>query len=246
MGHDISYLGIHEGFFDYPEINLFESANDKENLITKVGNTDQNSANLSMTNSDYLVAFSTKSENYCVGLVDMVNSTKISATLGNARTSRYYQIFLNSMAKIVNRFGGHVIKNIGDCLLFYFPESKKSNSKFGFMSSLECLLAMIESHDGICSKLCSEGLPKVDYRISFDYGQVLIMKTNNSSNLDMIGPPVNMCTKINCLSPKNGGIIGGDLFEIVKKFEDYSFKSLGSFSLGFKQSYPVFTVSRTN
>jgi len=247
MKHDISYLRINEeDFFDYPEISAFESFNDKMDLLNKAKVVEGNSKSPEMTNSDYLVAFSSKSENYCVGIVDMIDSTKISASIGNARASRYYQIFLNSMAKIVNRFGGRVIKNIGDCLLFYFPESKNSNNKFGFMSSLECMLAMTEANDYICSKLHSEGLPRIDYRISADYGQILIMKTSNSSNLDMIGPPVNMCTKINRLSPKNRGVIGGDLFEIVKRFDEYSFKSVGSYSLGFKQSYPIFTISRNN
>jgi len=246
MKHDISYLGIsEEGFFDYPEINTFELTNGKKDLPDKVGIQDKNSQDSVMTNSDYLVAFSTKSESYCVGIVDMVGSTKISASIGNARASRYYQIFLNSMAKIVNRFGGRVIKNVGDCLLFYFPESKNHNNKFGFMSSLECIIAMRDANKYICSKLASEQLPRVDYRISIDYGQTLIMRTNDSSNLDMIGPPVNMCAKINKLSPKNEGVIGGDLFEMVKKFKDYSFKLIGDYSLGFKQSYPVYTISRT-
>ena len=93
------------------------------------------------------------------------------------KASKYYQFFLNSMAKIVSRFGGFVIKNVGDCLLYYFPESSKSQRKFGFFSCIECCLSMAESHDTICEKLWQEGLPPVNYRISADYGSVIITKT---------------------------------------------------------------------
>jgi len=169
-------------------------------------------SNPEMASADYLVAFSGKTESYCVGMIDMVNSTKMAATLGNARISEYYQVFLNSMSKILSRFGGFVIKNIGDCLLYYFPESSKANRKFGFMSCLECSLAMIESHASISKALEQNNLPKVDYRISLDYGQVMLMSANNSDSQDMLGPPVNMCTKINHAAETNGAVIGGDVY----------------------------------
>jgi len=69
------------------------------------------------------------------------------------------------------------------------------------------------------------------------------MKTNISKEFDMIGPPVNMCSKINHLAAKNQFVIGGDLFQIIKKFKVYQFKEINDFSLGFKLSYPVYSVS---
>ena len=201
-------------------------------------------SNSNMSPADYMVAFSGNTENYCVGLVDMVNSTKIAATIGNNKIGQYYQIFLNSMSKILNRFGGFVIKNVGDCLVYYFPESSKSNRKFGFMSCIECGLAMTEYHDNICEKLNQRDLPGVDYRISADYGSVVLMKSNNSDSIDMIGPPVNMCSKINHAASTNGTVIGGDLYSMVKGFSDYRFKEIDNFSLGFKHSYPIYEVCR--
>jgi len=194
--------------------------------------------------ADYLVNLSSDTRNYCVGMVDMVNSTKISSTLGNAKISTYYQIFLNSMSKIVSRFGGFVIKNIGDCLVYYFPESSNRNRKFGFMSCLECSLAMVERRDDVCKVLSQNNLPSVDYRVSADYGSVVIMKTNNTDSLDMIGPPVNMCNKINHIATPNGTVIGGDLYTMVKKFDDYRFKEVKGFDLGFKNSYPAYSLGR--
>lgn len=42
----------------------------------------------------------------------------------------------------------------------------------------------------------------VDYRISADYGSVVLMKSNNSESVDMIGSPVNMCSKIDHAATK--------------------------------------------
>jgi len=44
-----------------------------------------------------------KPTNFCVGIIDMVNSTKIVARLSPNKSSRYYEIFLNNMAKVVGQ-----------------------------------------------------------------------------------------------------------------------------------------------
>lgn len=208
--------------------------------IQSLGSIDTTKA----STSDYMVAFSGGTSSYCVGMVDMENSTKIGSDLGNVKIAKYYQIFLNSMSKIASRFGGFVVKNIGDCLLFYFPESSKAHRKFGFISCIECCLAMTEHHKVICQELEMENLPCVNYRVSADYGSVVMMEANNSSPLDIIGPPVNMCSKINHAAPTNGAVIGGDLFSMVKGLTDYRFKEVKGFSLGYKYSYPVYRIER--
>ena len=151
--------------------------------IQKMNETDNFLNNLSIAETssktqeaDYLVAFSGNTQSYCVGIVDIVNSTKICAAMNVEKISRYYELFLNSMSRILSRFGGYVIKNIGDCLVYYFPESSKSNKKFGFMSCLEASLAMSQYHDTLNKKMREEKLPPIDYRISADYGSVVLMK----------------------------------------------------------------------
>lgn len=193
--------------------------------------------------SDYMVAFSGLANSYCVGIVDMVDSTKISSKMNEIEWSQYYELFLNSIGKILPRFGGVVIKNQGDSLLFYFPESSKS-TKYGFMSCLECSLAITEEHDTICENSKKQGLPCLNYRVSSDYGRVVMMKSNNSPVQDLIGPPVNMCAKINHTAETNGSVIGGDLYSMVRSIDDYKFKGVKGFSLGFKHSYPVYSLSR--
>ena len=128
--------------------------------------------------------------------------------------------------------------------MYYFPESSKPKRKFGFMACMECNLTMIEYHDTLCEQLEKEGLPCVDYRISSDYGSLVLMKSNISSAMDVIGPPLNMCSKINHSASKNGIVIGGDLHYMVKGFTDYKFIEKEGLSLGFKHSYPIYEVKR--
>jgi class 3 adenylate cyclase len=193
---------------------------------------------------NYVVNFLETSQNYCVCLVDIVNSTEISASLTQQKLSKYYEIFLNSMAQIVESFGGFVIKNIGDSLLFYFPDSSDASKGYDFRNCLECGLKMIEEHDNINGILKKQKLPSLDYRISADYGEVSIMETNNSSTIDVFGTPVNMCTKINHIADKNAIVIGSDLYRTVKKINDYQYNMINSCSVGMKYVYPVYSVQR--
>jgi len=70
------------------------------------------------------------------------------------------------------------------------------------------------------------------------------MKQNKTSGMDMIGPPMNICCKINRLAPKNRFIVGGDLYESAKKCQDYSFSPCGNYDSELKTKYSVYLVSR--
>jgi hypothetical protein len=66
------------------------------------------------------IAFSGKVQKCCVCFIDMVGSTKISSDLTAAQLSRYYEIFLNTIARIAGNFGAKIVKNAGDALIFLF------------------------------------------------------------------------------------------------------------------------------
>lgn len=191
--------------------------------------------------SDYTVTLFEKPISYCMGIVDMVNSTQLAASLGMTYMSKYYQYFLNFMSKIIAQYDGKVVKNIGDCLLFYFPRTVAQDIR-EMERILECSHAMTLSRETLCSILKLERLPCIDYRISLDYGQVMPMRSTGSKSLDMIGPVVNMCSKINRCAERNSIVVGGDLFEIVKHSRRFAFKEVKDISVGFKHCYPVYSV----
>jgi class 3 adenylate cyclase len=185
---------------------------------------------------------------YCVCLVDMVNSSQITAKIADGNKIRkYYEIFLNAMAALAKNFGAKVIKNIGDALLFYFPNTSDTENITAFKEVLECCTAIIAAHEFINIRLETEALPSVSYRISADYGRVEVATTVTSGREDLFGPTVNMCAKINSQAEPNGIVIGGDLHEIMKRFSfrEFSFVGLGKKQpIGVKYSYPVYSVVR--
>src|ERR687884_2046234 len=97
---------------------------------------------------------------YCICFVDMVNSTQITAKIADGnKIKKYYEIFLNAMAALAKNFGAKVIKNIGDALLFYFPDTSDSENMTAFKEVLECCTAIIAAHEFINIRLETEGLP---------------------------------------------------------------------------------------
>ena len=79
------------------------------------------------------------------------------------------------MAAIARNFGANVVKNSGDSLIYYFPETIDSSDNMrAFKNVFECGLTMLSVNPIINTRLQKEddGLPNLSYRISADYGRV--------------------------------------------------------------------------
>lgn len=195
--------------------------------------------------SDRDISFTGVSKHCCVGVVDIVNSTAITAKLSNAHMCEYYSIFLNAMSKIVRSYGATVIKNLGDSLLYYFPNTRDGEDEFALAEVLDCGLRIMDSHKIINHILAESGLPPLDYRISADYGMVSIASlTSNTDSEDMFGPTVNLCSKLNGAANPNSMVIGGDLHQLVRGVKSYEFIPIGHYILGLKLNYPAYLVRR--
>src|SRR5919109_2151630 len=199
------------------------------------------------------ICFLAHSQNYCVCFVDMVNSTKITAEISDRQKVRqYYSIFINTMAVLAKNYNAKIVKNAGDALIFYFPETSDPANELVFNRAFECFTTMILAHGIINAKLHSENLPSVSYRISADYGKVEVATSTSSKTEDLFGSTMNICAKINSMAEPNGIVIGGDLYQIIKSFSfvnnnGYGFNELrGGCSVGLKYRYPVYCVSSRN
>jgi two-component system, OmpR family, response regulator ChvI len=186
----------------------------------------------------------------CIGIVDIVNSTKITADIGNSESvAKYYSIFINTMALIVRDFGGEVIKNVGDSVVFFLPKTFGS-SHDSFRDVLRCGLTMSAAYVPINGTYKEHHLPPINYRISADYGKIEVAKSGPSRVVDVFGPTVNMCAKMNSRAPLNGLIIGGDLYQIIRGQHEsltssFMFKQIGSYSIrGLNvPAYPLYHVT---
>ena len=194
---------------------------------------------------DILLHFSDHSETYCVGMIDIMNSTKICASLSDSETSEFYKIFLNSIGLVIKNFGGIVTKNIGDALLFYFSLDNAKEEDI-LKRCLDCCLALGEEHDKIMENIEKQNLPLFDYRISATYGIVRVAKTSTSPVNDIFGSTVNRCAKINRSSSANGVVIGEDYYNLVKDFDGYFFKKVESELISPEHEYVVYAVSKSH
>jgi len=190
------------------------------------------------------ISFSGVSEYCCVGIVDIVNSTNITARLHPTKVGMYYSTFLNTMHKFVKGFGGVPVKNIGDSLLFYFPRISESKNRYAFKNVLDCGMIMLDARDVINEKMYENELPDLDYRISADYGCIMMADSVTSVERDLFGSPVNVCNKINSIALPNNMVIGSNLYQYVKNEQEYSFKEIRACTVGNKSKYPVYSVQQ--
>ncbi len=192
---------------------------------------------------DILVHFSNKNENCCVCIIDIVQSTVLTANLSNEQIQKFYSIFLNSIASIVKKFDGIVVKNVGDSLLFYFPNIE-SGDKSAFMNVIDCCLTICDSNNEINMNMIQEKLPKIDFRISITYGTVNTAKIATSSVDDIFGSIVNVCSKINRFALPNNLVIGSHVYENIRSLEKYNLRDMNVNPIISDLNYSVYLVTR--
>jgi two-component system response regulator ChvI len=112
-------------------------------------------------------------------------------------------------------------------LLFYFPKTANLSLISTFQHVLDCGLVMVQANSRLNYNLNENGLPPISYKISANYGRVELATSSNSNGVDLFGPTVNICSKINHLALPNQMVIYKDLYDVVKDtffFKNYLFK----------------------
>jgi len=188
---------------------------------------------------DQMISFKEIDHCYCVGIVDIVNSTKITAKLSQVKACEYYTVFLNALGYIAEANGATVVKNIGDSILFYFPDLSKDGN---YSIPVICGRKMLEASELINKIFAKRELPRIQYRISMDYGPLMIANFKTSCCEDIFGSTVNLCSKINRTAKPNGMVIGNDFYQIIKKLSQYKFSEVKKLETGLRQDYPVYEV----
>jgi class 3 adenylate cyclase len=186
-----------------------------------------------------MITFKEIDQSYCVGIVDIVNSTQITAKLSQVKACEYYTVFLNVLDYIAKANRATVVKNIGDSILFYFPELSKD---IDFLIPITCGEKMLEAAELINKVFAKRNLPKIQYRVSVDYGPLMIASYKTSCCEDIFGSTVNLCSKINRTAKPNGMVVGNDFYQIIKKSSQHEYTEVKKFQTGLRQDYPVYEV----
>jgi len=100
------------------------------------------------------ISFLDGSDSYCVCFIDMIGSTKVVSQISTFpdKIRKYYTVFLNSMSAIIKKYGGIVIKNIGDSLIFYFPKTSDCTNRSAFWNVIECCVTMMAAYKFVNSE----------------------------------------------------------------------------------------------
>ncbi|HET7642232.1 MAG TPA: response regulator [Nitrososphaeraceae archaeon] len=195
------------------------------------------------------IRFSGDSIKSCIGFVDLVDSTKNTFVINNLEYMRkYYSKFINSTSEMIKNYNGKVIKNIGDCLLFYFP--KTTNNSDSFREVIELGFKILDRRYSINQELSDQHLPPFNYRITMDYGVLDLALVGDYSQIDLFGSTINLCSKINSstFSSPNDIIIGDNLYRILKSYynilNDYNFINIGQYKITELNKYSVYNIKR--
>jgi CheY-like chemotaxis protein len=197
------------------------------------------------------IRFSGDSIKSCVGFIDLVDSTKNTITMeGLDYIRKYYSTFINSVSAIVKSSNGRIVKNIGDCLLFYFPKTSNDQNEIFFREVIECALKILETRYSLNDELAKQHLPPFNFRISIDYGVVDLALVGDYSQIDLFGSTLNLCSKINSssLSIPNEIIIGDNFYRLLKSFpsivKDFNFSNNGVYKITESTEYPTYNIKR--
>jgi CheY-like chemotaxis protein len=193
------------------------------------------------------IVFQGIASDFCVCMLDIVNSTTITSSLFTEdKIRKFYSVFVNSISPVIAHYGGKILKTGGDSVIYYFPDTAEIGRMEAFQNVLECGVALLELRTAINRLYESEGIPPIGYRISADYGRLEMAESRFSRDQDFFGPTMNLCAKINTKAPHNSIVIGGDLHQVIRKLhsleKSFQLEEISELSIGLKQRYPVYLV----
>lgn len=186
------------------------------------------------------MTFSKHHTHFVVGVLDIVHSTESTFSLSGEAIDEFYSIFLSGVSSSIHENEGKVLKNIGDGVLWYFPNVSDSN-KDSFKSIVECGHALLRTRGEINKILNEHGLPPVSYRISMSLGLVSAMCDERGEVVDLFGATVNTCAKMNKHAPENGFVVGEMLNEKLNEIGIVTEK-ISDFQVGENLLFSVFEV----
>jgi len=193
--------------------------------------------------------------------IDIVDSSERVKQLSSKKVEYYYKTFIEKTAELIEQFGGYVLKNVGDCVIGFFPSGNTINENHD--TAVLCGLGIIDMIKNMNNDFVEKGIPPINCRVAADFGEARVIQINSRgeySALDLFGNALNKPTKILHQAKPNQMVVGGDLFAnfmsdfregIKKKFIKissdgfgFNFKLIHRFDLTGHENYPVFLVDR--
>jgi adenylate cyclase len=154
--------------------------------------------------------------------VDIVDSTKMSMTLPPDKLSVIISSFAQEMSYVIEQFHGYVLKFVGDAVIGYFVE-KKTNQIPAVYDTIACAESMIKVvKQGINPILIEKmGLSEISIKIGIDFGNNVVVRYGSDEKkafVDLLGPTMNVASKIQNLAKPNQIIVGQDVYDKLDSY----------------------------
>ncbi len=153
--------------------------------------------------------------NMVVLYVDLVGSTTMTLEMPSEKIAIIIGSFAQEMAAVIRQHHGYVLKFVGDSVIGYFDAEEDGAS--ASENATNCAKSMISViHKGINPILNQYDYPDLMVKIGVDYGQNIIVRYGadvKQSHVDIIGPAMNIASKIQSMAKPDQILIGSDVYE---------------------------------
>lgn len=145
--------------------------------------------------------------------VDLVGSTQMTLELPSEKMATIISSFAQEMASVIHKYGGYVLKFVGDAVVGYFVAMH--NPLRACDSAVTCAKSMISViRDGINPVLAQYDYPELRVKVGMDYGENVVARYGSDpekSHVDIIGPVMNIAAKIQATAKPDQILVGDDV-----------------------------------
>ena len=152
--------------------------------------------------------------NVVIMYVDIAGSTQMSHDLPSLNLALIIQIFSQEVSLSIEKFGGYVLKFMGDAVIGLFPSDY--DQKKAIINSLDCARYIQKvMRNGINPVFKKHSIPEIAVKIGIEYGSALVLlygKNIAHAHIDLIGFSISIAAKITSLSFPGEVIVGENIF----------------------------------
>ena len=147
--------------------------------------------------------------------VDLVGSTTMTLEMPEEKIAIIVSSFSQEMASVIRQHNGYVLKFVGDAVIGYFVG--ENNGLLASDNAVSCAKSMISViQKGINPILNQYDYPDLMVKIGVDFGQNIIVRYGadvKNSHVDLMGPAMNIASKIQNMAKPNQILIGDDVYQ---------------------------------
>jgi len=153
--------------------------------------------------------------NMIVLYVDLVGSTEITLSLPEEKVAIIIRSFAQEMSTVIRQHDGYVLKFVGDAVIGYFvAEALPLLAADNAVNCAKSMLTVLEK--GMNPILNQYDYPELKIKIGLDFGKNIIVRYGSdkkNSHVDILGPSMNIASKIQHTAYPNQILIGEDVYQ---------------------------------